>query len=232
MHKKESNYSKKDYLETNRDLTIKLANKAKENGVRHFLLLSTMSVFGVEGSVTEKRIIDSRTPLSPQTFYGESKLGAEEALLNMQTEDFKVAILRPPMVYGPGCPGNYKLLSKLARKTPIFPDIQNERSMIFIDNLCEFIRVVIERRLSGIFHPQDQEYVCTSQMVKEIARVHGKRVQLDKVSGAVVKNGLRKQAIVNKVFGNLTYAPELSSFELDYHVCGMREAIRRSEKGE
>ncbi|MCM3788902.1 NAD-dependent epimerase/dehydratase family protein [Domibacillus indicus] len=229
VHKKERNYTKEDYMQANYELSIQLAEKAKAAGVRQFIFLSTMSVFGKEGSVGSKTVIDSDTTLSPKTFYGESKKAAENALLDMQDTHFKVVILRPPMVYGPDCPGNYQLLSKLARKTPIFPDIQNVRSMIFIDNLCEFIRILIKRELSGVFHPQDREYICTSEMVKEIAEIHGKKIKLDKLSGIILSNVLRNQSIVNKVFGNLVYESELSAFELNYHVWGLKEAIRRSE---
>ena len=65
---------------------------------------------------------------------------------------------------------------KLAQKLPVFPDIDNQRSMLHIDNLCEFIRLMIDNEESGLFFPQNREYVKTSEMVKLIAEVHGKKI--------------------------------------------------------
>lgn len=229
VHKKEANYKESDYFKANVDLTLALAEKAKKAGVQQFVFLSTMSVFGLEGSIERETIINDETSLQPKSFYGKSKLVAEQELLKMQSDYFKIAILRPPMVYGPGCPGNYQFLSKFAKKAPLFPFIKNTRSMIFIDNLCEFIRLLIRQQLSGIFHPQDREFVCTSKMVEEIAEVHGKPMYLSKVAGMLITSGFKNKGAAKKIFGNLTYSPEISSFNLNYHVCDFKEAIKKSE---
>src|SRR5699024_10788005 len=102
-HQKETKKNRDLYYRINRDLAIDLANKSKKDGVKHFVFLSTMSVYGIEeGVITED------TPLIPKTHYGISKKEAEESIASLEDENFKVAILRPPMIYGKGCPGNYQ----------------------------------------------------------------------------------------------------------------------------
>ncbi|MFD3081114.1 NAD-dependent epimerase/dehydratase family protein, partial [Streptococcus agalactiae] len=118
------------YQKVNTELPIELANLAKEAGVDQFIFLSSMSVYG-----NEESLISSATKANPSTCYGKSKLAAEAGLKALQSDHFKILIMRPPMVYGPKATGNYARLSKLSKVTPIFPKIGNQRSMIFIDNL-------------------------------------------------------------------------------------------------
>ena len=224
VHKKESNYTEKDYFDVNCSLTIELAQKAKAAGVKHFIFFSTMAVYSGTAEIVES------TPLNPTTMYGKSKLAAERELMKMSDEHFIVSIIRPPMVYGPNCPGNYALLSKLAKKTPVFPMVQNERSMIFIDNLTEFVRQLIENQDEGIFHPQDREYIQTSDMVKEIASVHGRRIIMSRLSGSLLVRLFGKVGVVSKVFGDLTYSKQLSDYrDNSYQIIGLKEAIKMSE---
>src|SRR5699024_9778086 len=124
---------------------------------------------------------------TPSNFYGDSKLQAEEGIRPLESEDFKVVIVRPPMIYGKGSKGNYPRLSKLAQKTPIFPDFDNQRSMLHIDNLCEFIKLAIDNKERGLFFPQNEEYVQTSKMVKNIAEVYGKKVWITTLFNPIVK---------------------------------------------
>src|SRR5699024_12834880 len=145
------------YCQVNRDLTIEVAKKAKEDGVKQFIFMSSIIVYG-----TKNEFIDENTQPDPDNFYGESKLQAEQGILPLQDEQFDAAINRPPMIYGKGSKGNYPLLSKLARITPIFPDYDNQRSMLHIDNLTEFIRLIIDNDDAGVFFPQNEEYVQTS----------------------------------------------------------------------
>lgn len=230
VHKKELTYTEKDYFDVNCFLTLQLAQKAKNAGVKHFIFLSTMAVYGVDGlNGCTTEIVES-TPLDPTTMYGTSKLAAERELMKLSDENYVISIIRPPMVYGPSCPGNYELLSKIAKKMPIFPLVQNKRSMIFIDNLTEFMWQLIINRDGGIFHPQDREYIQTSDMVKEIANVHGRKVLMNRLSGSLLMMMFRKKSIVLKVFGNLTYSKQLSQYrDNSYQVTGFNEAIRISE---
>src|SRR5699024_10168300 len=132
VHTKENKDNIDQFYKINRDLTIEIANKAKNEGIKQFIFMSTMNVYGMTTGVITKDI-----PCSPKTAYGRSKLEAESLLLELQDEKFNVSIIRPPMVYGPNTVGNYVSLSKLAKITPIFPNINNQRSMIFINNLSE-----------------------------------------------------------------------------------------------
>lgn len=227
VHKKEKPEMEQQYIEINTNLTIELAKQAKSAGVKHFIFFSTMAVYGkFEGEIHKE------SKLNPNTFYGKSKLAAEQALLKMQCSQFNVSIIRPPMVYGKGCPGNYVLLRKLSVKTPIFPKVDNKRSMIFIDNLVLFVRNLIENRMSGIFHPQDPQFVNTTQMVSLIAKEHSKKIYFTKLGALLLSTLIGKAQLYKKVFGNLYYIESLSLYENnDYQKYIMSEAIKSTEKG-
>lgn len=212
------------YYTVNRDLTIEVAKKAKYDGTRQFVFMSSMIVFGTKNSKITKE-----TKPNPDNFYGDSKLQAENGILPLQSEDFNVAIIRPPMVYGKGSKGNYPKLAKLAKKTPIFPDYNNKRSMIHIDNLMECIAKVIELNLSGHFHPQNQEYVKTSILVKEIAKVHKHNLIMTKVANPLIRLFI-SQKLINKVFGNLYYDKKMSEQnEIFYNIVPFEISIMRTE---
>ncbi|TAH75068.1 MAG: NAD-dependent epimerase/dehydratase family protein, partial [Anaerolineaceae bacterium] len=167
------------YYKVNRDLTIETAMKAKFDSVKQFIFMSSIIVYGdIHSSLG---FIDRHMIPTPNNFYGKSKLQAEEGIMKLASEEFKTVILRPPMIYGKGSKGNYPKLAKAAQKLPIFPDIDNERSMLHIDNLCEFIKLIIDNEEDGLFFPQNEEYVKTSELVKTIAEAHGKKIMLTKI---------------------------------------------------
>ncbi|RBP58080.1 UDP-glucose 4-epimerase [Alkalibaculum bacchi] len=215
------------YYKVNRDLTIEVAKKAKAEGVKQFIFMSSIIVYG-DGS-SHKRIIDRNTVPTPSNFYGNSKLQAEEGIRGLESDDFKIVILRPPMIYGKGSKGNYPRLANMAKKIPVFPDIDNERSMLHIDNLCEFIKVMIDNEESGLFYPQNQEYVKTSEMVKLIAEVHGKKIWMTKIFNPVLRL-MFGIGVVNKVFGNLVYEQSISDYDkANYRIRTIRESIELTE---
>jgi len=220
VHVKENDTDK--YFKVNRDLAVEVAKKAKEEGVKQFIFLSTMGVYGVETGY-----IDELTEPNPKTPYAKSKLEAESLLNELADDSFKVAILRPPIVYGKDCRGNYPRLASLALKTPVFPKVDNKRSMIYIDNLSEFVKQLIDNRSGGLFFPQNTEYVNTSEMVRLIAEAHGKRVVMTKLFNPLLR--LLKVSTVNKVFGDLVYEMSMSGYEYDYRVCEFRESIDKTE---
>lgn len=226
VHKKETPDSERLYHQVNTELTCQLATKAKTLGVKQFIFFSTMAVYGdVQGE------INYQTNTNPVTFYGKSKLAAEKKLLELQDEHFKVCIVRPPMVYGPKCPGNYSLLSKLSRKTFIFPKVENKRSMLFINNLNEFIFQLIQNKESGTFHPQDPQYINTSSMVREISKVHGNSIHFNKLVGRVLKLLIGNKMIYKKVFGDLYYDRELSTYkDNSYQKSNLEQAIAITER--
>ena len=218
------------YYQVNRDLTIEAAQKAKAEGVEQFIFMSSIIVYGDSSKLGEKRVITKDTIPTPTNFYGNSKLQAEQGILPLQDEHFKVVILRPPMIYGKGSKGNYPKLARLAQKTPIFPDIENERSMLYIENLCEFIRLMIDNEEKGIFFPQNEEYVKTTELVKTLAEVYGKKMRLTKVFNGLIRCCSKKVLAINKVFGSLVYEKEMSVYQ-DFEYCrsNFKQTIEKTE---
>ena len=215
------------YYKVNRDLTIEIAEKAKVDGVKQFIFMSSIIVYG-DGSI-ERKVIDSNTVPKPSNFYGNSKLQAEEGINPLKSEDFKVVIIRPPMIYGKDSKGNYPKLAKVAKNLPIFPYIENERSMLHIDNLSEFIRLMIDNEENGLFFPQNKEYVQTSEMVRLISEVHGKGIKLVKLFNPILRGMSGKVGIVDKVFGNLVFDKSLSNYKDEYRIHTLKESIIETE---
>ncbi|MDE7354922.1 MAG: NAD-dependent epimerase/dehydratase family protein [Acetatifactor sp.] len=224
---------KKLYYAVNTDLTIACAQKAKSEGVKQFIYMSSIIVYGESAHIGKKKIITRDTPLSPANFYGDSKVKAEEGLRKLEDGFFKVVILRPPMIYGKGSKGNYPLLSKMAVKFPLFPDVQNERSMLYVENLCKFVSLMILNEECGVFFPQNAEYVRTSQMVFLIAASHGKKVHLTRIFAPILflfgHFGGKIGGLVNKAFGNLVYEKSISQYREQYHLYDLEESIRVTE---
>lgn len=213
------------YYKVNRDLCIKICEKAKESGVKQFVFLSSMIVFS---NLIDR--IDKNTKPNPRNFYGNSKLQADEYIQKSNSQDFKVVSVRPCMVYGPNCKGNFGKLSKFAQMMPMFPDYENKRSMIFIDNLCEFIRLMIDNEEKGIFHPQNKEYICTKSAVEKISSYYGKKIWFTKIFNPIIKLLHRKVNILNKVFGDYYYEKELSNYkDFSYCVIDFEKSITLTE---
>lgn len=200
-HRKISDKKSEIYYNVNEKLAVRVAEKAKVEGVKQFIIFSSMSVYGLETGVITKDTIPN-----PKSHYGISKYNADVAIEKMGSEEFKVVILRPPMVYGKNCKGNYQLLRKIALKIPFFPAVQNCRSMVYIENLTEFVAKVIEANSTGLFFPQDSFYICTSDMVKKIAMNNHKRMILIKLLNPLVYIGRKAGiSVFKKVFGDLCY---------------------------
>lgn len=209
---KVSEETKKLYYAVNCELAFETAKKYKEdlNGqAGQFIYMSSIIVYGEETNINKKRVITKNTQPNPSNFYGDSKLQAEKKLIPLMEEDFNVAIIRPPMIYGEGSKGNYQTLVKLALKLPAFPDIKNERSMLAIENLCSFVKEYIDENSKGILFPQDPDYVRTSRMVKKIASEHNRKIYLFSwLNWLIYLLGFapgKVGKLVNKAFGNLVY---------------------------
>lgn len=212
---KVSEETKQLYYAVNRDLAIETAKKYKQDlsGKKgQFIYMSSIIIYGEETNINKKRVITPDTKPNPSNFYGDSKLQAEIGLQPLDDDTFHVAILRPPMIYGPGSKGNYQQLVKLANKLPIFPDVKNERSMLHIDKLSEFIKERIDAQDSGVFFPQNDQYVRTSHMVRDIAQENGKKIYLfSYMNWAIRLLGYvpgKIGRLTNKAFGNLVYERE------------------------
>lgn len=221
-HIKETDQNRQLYYDVNHIKAFETAKKVKECGVALFVFLSTMSVYGVNTGVITKD-----TKENPKNAYGKSKLMAEKDIMSLMDDDFKVAIIRPPMVYGKGCKGNFNSVLKLVLKLPFFPKINNERSMIYIDNLCEFVRMIIESGESGVFCPQNKNYVCTSDMAKIISKKYGKKLFFSRILGLICKIFMPLVSIIQKAFGSLVYK-DLEQFDYKYCVCDFEESVEKS----
>lgn len=217
-----------EYLSVNRDLCLNVAKRAKQASVRQFLFLSTEAVYGLTAPYGKTVTITKDTPLCPKDNYGRSKLEAEQGLASLEDEHFRVAILRPPIIYGKGCTGNFRSLQKFAEKMPCFPKIENRRSMLYVGNLNALVKLLIDREDRGIFCPQDREYLCTSQVVRAIAAAQGKRLPL--VPGFSWSLYLLRQISrsVDKAFGSLCYDQALSAYPENYRAVCFPESIQLS----
>ena len=222
--------TKQLYYLVNRDLAIEVANKAKISGVKQFIFMSSMIVY----SGCDTDYITQETIPKPLNFYGDSKLQADQKIRKMETEDFKVVVLRPPMIYGKGSKGNYPQLAKLATKSPIFPDVKNRRSMLHIDNLCEFIKLMIDNEEHGVYFPQNQEYTNTSKMVKYIATVKGHKIFLIPGTNWIVSIMKRIPGkvggLATKAFGDSIYELSMSEYKVNYRVHTLKESIEFTER--
>lgn len=215
------------YYKINRDVAIKTAMKAKSEGVKQFILMSSIIVYGDNAG----KAIDLSTIPNPKNFYGKSKLEAEEGIRKLDSNEFKVVVLRPPMVYGKGCKGNYPKLSKLAKVTPVLPNFDNVRSMIHIDNLCEFIRAIIDNEESGTFYPQNRELVSTSNLVEAIGTAYGRDIKRIRVLNPFIRAGIYlKIPLLKKIFGNLYYDQNISKhLKTDYQIKSFTDSIIETE---
>lgn len=218
------------YYRVNTHLAVETARKAKAEGVKQFIFMSSASVYGESAPIGKNKIITRDTPVDPVNSYGDSKVQAERGIIPLQDESFKVAVLRPPMIYGKGCKGNYSTLTKLAKKLPVFPYVENQRSMLYIENLVEFVRLVVDNEEQGIFWPQNNEYTNTSEMVKAIAQVHDKHVIMVKGLNWALKLMSHVTGLVNKAFGSLCYDHEMSRYKQDYCVTNLMDSIRETEE--
>lgn len=217
------------YYAVNTDLAIETAQKAKAEGVKQFIFMSSAIVYGNSAPIGKNKVITRETPVSPANCYGDSKVQAENGILPFNDETFKVVILRPPMIYGKSSKGNYPTLAKMALKFPVFPYVKNERSMLYIGNLMEFVRLMIQNEESGIFWPQNAEYSNTSELVKTIAAEHGKKVHLLKGFGWALKFLGIFMGLVNKAFGSLSYDKTLSEYKENYRIATLSESIAVTE---
>lgn len=225
-HIKETDKNRHLYYEVNRDLAVEAAVKAKEAGVGLFIYLSTMAIYGMSaGKIT------GHTPVHPLNAYSISKIEAEKALKELADKEFKVAVIKPPMVYGKNCKGNYQLLRKFAIKFGVFPDYENERSMIYIDNLSSAIRGVIHYRENGSYFPQNLKYVNTCTMVKCITECNGKRFHSTKLMNSIIKVLVKRVNLLQKVFGTLIYEQSMNVPQEWIAVKSTEETICCTEQG-
>ena len=224
---------KAEYYAVNRDLTLAVAEKAKADGVGQFLYMSSAIVYGDSAPIGKRKVITKDTPVAPANFYGDSKWQADQKIQALADERFKVVVLRPPMIYGKGSKGNYPQLAKLAGKLPLFPIVHNQRSMLYIENLAQFVKRMIDNEETGVFFPQNEQYINTSDLVQMIAMVKGHRLVMVPATGWIIR--LMKKipgkigTLTGKAFGDSVYDMQMSEYKEEYRVCDWKESVRRTE---
>ena len=214
------------YYKVNRDLTIEVARTAKAAGVKQFIFMSSQIVFH-ESQSLKTEVLTASTKENPNGFYGDSKLQAELGIKPLEDENFKVCILRPCMIYGPNAKGNFPRLAKLACKTPIFPCWHNKRSMLYIDNLAEFVKQAVLRELSGTYYPQNRELADTVEIIRFFAKAAGHIIWITKLLNPFVWLGSFVLQPINKMFATYYYDPEMSKMDFDYQLVSFEESLKR-----
>ena len=214
------------YYKVNRDLTVEVARAAKAAGVKQFIFMSSQIVFH-ESQSLKSEVLTADTKENPNGFYGDSKLQAEKGLHELECDAFKVCILRPPMIYGPNSKGNFPRLVKLAQKTPLFPAWHNKRSMLYIDNLAEFVKQAILRELSGTFYPQNRELADTVEIIRYFAKANGHKVWITRLLNPFVWLGSFILQPINKMFATYYYDPEMSQMDFDYQLVSFEESLKQ-----
>lgn len=230
---------KRKYYEVNTDLAVEVARKAKDEGVKEFIFMSSMIVYGDSAPYGKKKIVDENTVPEPSNFYGNSKMQADMAVRDMATEDFKVIVIRPPMIYGKESKGNYHTLATLVKKLPLFPDVENNRSMLFVGNLCEFLcQIMLVKEIKEnavVLIPQNKEWIKTSNMVRKIANVTERKVYVTKCLDPFIfiasKVPGKIGTLVNKAFGNSCYEPSMSKINgIKYQIYDFEKSISITER--
>ena len=220
------------YKKVNVDLTVEIAQKAKKQGVKQFVFLSSMAVYGVEKSLWKKKsVVTSNTELKPSAMYGKSKYLAEQELLAIEDETFKIVIVRLPNVYGPGCRGGYiSTYAAIVSKLPAIPKAFTEikQSVLYIDNLSRFIYLLIVQKQRGIYTPQDAAGVSAVDIMQYIS----KALQLNKKSSCFLGIFIYLFSfcsLIIKGYGGVAYSQEMShQEEFDYLIVSGEEGIART----
>lgn len=213
------------YRSVNTDLAVETANKAKREGVKQFIFMASAIIYGDSAPIGKSKLITRDTKPSPTNCYGDSKLQAEKGILPLSSESFKVVVLRPPMIYGKGCKGNFPVLEKMVTRLSIFPKVKNQRSMLYIGNFVEFVKLMVDNNESGIFWPQNSEYSNTSELVVLIAQAKGKKIWLIPGCTCLLKIASHFTGFVNKAFGNLTYDKAIGDYQENYNRYNLEKSI-------
>lgn len=215
---------KDKYYKVNTQLTYDIANKAKIDGVKQFIFMSSIIVYN-----SKSREINNLKKPEPDNFYGDSKLKAEEKILNLVENNFIVSIIRSPMVYGPNSKGNFKKMLYLSKYFFVIPMIKNKRSIIYIDNLIAFIKILVDRHLGNIFYPQNKEYFSFCNSVKHIRELLGKKSIYSKILIIPVYFFMKISKLANKLFGDFYYTIELSESSginlEDYNIVNFSDSL-------
>lgn len=216
------------YYAINKDMVIAIAKTAKEAGVKQFIHMSSMIVYK-EVKALESKLIHKDTQPKPNGFYGDSKLQGELGVRNLDCPTFKVCILRPPIIYGPNCRGNFPRLAWLSVKLPIFPAYHNKRSMLFVDNLCEFVKQAILHECQGTFYPQNKEYADTVEIVRYFAKKYNHSIWITRIFNWLIYLIGSHVRVIGKMFSDCTYDMEMSQYDFEYQIVSLKDSLEGIE---
>lgn len=209
------------YFEVNTELTKRVAEEAKKQGVKHFVFYSTVKVYGYDGDLyNHNMILNEESECNPiNDPYGESKWEAEKILRNLEDDNFKVGIIRPPMVYGKGVKGNMESLIKLIKLLPILPFNydKNRRSLVNIENLMYLTTLVIDKEAQGVFLPLDEKNISLKEIVEGIESAYNlKRINIPMIQPIFWLLTKIKPNIMVRLFGTLQFDNKLTREKLGY----------------
>lgn len=215
-----SEAQKQEYYTVNCGLAVEAAKKAIADGAAQYIYLSSIIVYGDSSNSRTPVRITADTKPAPSNFYGDSKWQAEQKLQELfrtaekTTGHTRLVLLRLPMIYGPGCKGNYKTLVKMSQKLPLFPTYHNERSVLHIDHLTEYLRNLVDSGTGGLYLPQDDTCRSTPDMVFELAEAAGRRMCHAAWMNPFVRLAFylpgKPGRLARKAFGTLVIDHELS----------------------
>jgi nucleoside-diphosphate-sugar epimerase len=199
-----------EYFRVNRDLCIQVALEAKKAGVKQFVFLSTVKVYGGFNSNSEHW--NESSACFPEDAYGKSKYEAEKILRTLENENFTISIIRTPLVYGEGVRANMKSIINLVQHSSILPlkNVRNKRNFTSAENLVAFIDRIIELKASGTFIAMDRGAISTSVLVKMISENLGKRIYLFRTPSFIIKIGMK---VIPSLFERLYGSYEMDNSE-------------------
>lgn len=219
----------REYYKINRDLCLRVAEYSKKAGIKQFVFLSTVKVYGEHG--LDSKVMNENSECFPEDTYGKSKYEAELGLKYLEDASFTVSIVRTPLVYGEGVKANMLKILQLVEKLSILPfgKLNNRRSITFVGNLIGFIDRIIEKRASGIFIAMDENSVSTTELVSYLAKSFNKKVILFKLPELLKKIGYKIfPNIFDRLFGSLEFDNTFTKRELNYKpVISTEQGIRK-----
>lgn len=178
-----------DFRQANVQATQALAQAALNAGVRRFVFVSSV---GVNGAQTGERPFRADDPPAPHSPYAQSKLEAERALRALtQGQALQAVVVRPPLVYGPGAPGNFaRMLAALRRGLPLpLGAIDNRRSLVAIDNLTSLLHACAThpQAVGNTFMVSDGEDLSTTQLLQRLGQALGRPARLIPVPATLLR---------------------------------------------
>ena len=222
--------SEKLYYEVNGQLPIDVATKAKAEGVPVFVQMSSQIVYGDMSGLGEDKVITAEIVPSEPTVYGKSKMMAERGLVALVDNSFQVALVRPPLIYSEFARDNFPRLVNFAKKMPVFPKLKNRQSMVYVDNLCELVKLIIEHNQGGVYYPQQECYIETSKIVADIAEAVGNKMWQTRLFNPALRflSKMPMFDFIHKAFGSIVYDMKMSNhFDGKYRVVSYEESIKR-----